>query len=277
MWLHVEPTSRCNAWCPGCSRNKGGYGLSEFTLTDLDPQRLKDVMNEYSITQVQMCGTLGDPCASKTLDAQFDQMDNVQRLQIHTNGSLRKPKWWADLARRFSHLPQFDVWFALDGIGDVHEYYRQGTEYDRVIKNAQAFIDAGGNAVWQFIPFKHNEHQIKDCMRLSQQLGFKRFHFVKNPTIKSKNYHYQTGEPIELLPWSRDSNQEVKDRIKHKHNNTTVKRKNCMHLDMPSIYLGANGRVSACCYLRNIDLKEVDIEKDFKYNTFKQTCIERCG
>ena len=22
--LHVEPTTRCNAWCSGCSRNKGG-------------------------------------------------------------------------------------------------------------------------------------------------------------------------------------------------------------------------------------------------------------
>ena len=41
MWLHVEPTSRCNAWCPGCPRNKFGYGLTDFVVEDLDPKYYK--------------------------------------------------------------------------------------------------------------------------------------------------------------------------------------------------------------------------------------------
>ena len=35
-WLQVENTTKCNAWCPGCSRNNNGYGLSNFVIEDLD-------------------------------------------------------------------------------------------------------------------------------------------------------------------------------------------------------------------------------------------------
>ena len=46
MWLHVEPTSRCNAWCPSCPRNNRGYGLADINVLDLDPQRLASVIKE---------------------------------------------------------------------------------------------------------------------------------------------------------------------------------------------------------------------------------------
>src|SRR5210317_81357 len=146
MWLHVEPTSRCNAWCPGCVRNNFGFGLSEFVVEDLDPRILKATVVKYKIKSVQMCGNYGDPCASKNIDDLLAVLHNVDRLQIHTNGSLRKPSWWADVAKRYSHIKQFDIIFGIDGIGDTHSYYRQGTDYNRIIDNANAFITAGGNA-----------------------------------------------------------------------------------------------------------------------------------
>ena len=95
MWLHVEPTSRCNAWCPGCPRNKFGYGLRDFVVEDLDPKVLRDTIKQYNINSVQMCGNLGDPCAAKNIDEQLQNLGNIDRLQIHTNGSLRKYSWWA--------------------------------------------------------------------------------------------------------------------------------------------------------------------------------------
>ena len=47
MWLHVEPTSRCQAWCPSCTRNILGYGLSDFVIEDLDPDILKQTIDEF--------------------------------------------------------------------------------------------------------------------------------------------------------------------------------------------------------------------------------------
>lgn len=272
MWLHVEPTSRCNASCPGCARNNFGFGLTNFVLEDLDPKVLQDTIIKFKVKQVQMCGYLGDPCAAKNIDAQFDVIDNICRLQIHTNGGLRKPSWWADLAKRFDHLEQFDVWFAIDGIGDTHSYYRQGTNYNRVMENAQAFINAGGSAHWQFIPFKHNEHQIQDAIRLSQKMNFKKFQFVKNARYYSKAFHYRTGEKLDLAPWSQDKRFNRKHTIKE-----YVDKKNCMHLDMPSIFLSSSGIVSPCCYMRENPLKKINIAKEFNAKSFRKVCIRSCG
>lgn len=272
MWLHVEPTSRCNAWCPGCPRNKFGYGLTDFVVEDLDSKVLQDTIKQYNINSIQMCGNLGDPCAAKNIDEQLQTLENIDRLQIHTNGSLRKTSWWAKLAKRFSHLGQFDVWFAIDGIGDTHSYYRQGTNYNKVIENAQAFIDAGGSAYWQFIPFAHNEHQIQDCMRLSQKMGFKKFEFVKNARYYDKAYHYKTGQSLDLRPWSQDKKFNRKHKIKN-----FVKNANCMHISIPSIFLSSSGIVSPCCYMRGQQLKQVDISKEFSNNNFRPVCIRSCG
>ena len=45
--------------------------------------------------------------------------------------------------------------------------------------SAKALIEAGGTAEWQFIVFRHNEHQIQDAMNLAKTMGFKRFNIVK--------------------------------------------------------------------------------------------------
>lgn len=272
MWLHVEPTSRCNASCPGCPRNNLGYGLTDFVVEDLDPQILNETIDKYKIQQIQMCGNLGDPCAAKNIDEQFDVIQNVTRLQIHTNGGLRKASWWSELAKRFAHVEQFDIWFAIDGIGDTHSYYRQGTNYDRVIENAQAFIDAGGNAHWQFIPFAHNEHQIQDAIRLSQKMGFKKFEFIRNARYYPDAYHYRTGEKLDIRPWSQDKKFNRTHKIKD-----FVETKNCMHLDIPSIFLSSSGIVSPCCYMREQSLEKINIAKEFSDNIFRQVCVRSCG
>ena len=272
MWLHVEPTSRCNAWCPGCARNNFGYGLSKFIIQDLDPNILKTTIKQFNISRIQMCGNLGDPCAAKNLDDQLDVVKDIERLQIHTNGGLRKPRWWAALAKRFNHIKQFDVYFALDGIGDTHSYYRQGTSYDRVIENAQAFIDAGGSAFWQFIPFAHNEHQIEDCIKLSQKMGFKKFEFIRNARYKDKAYNYRTGEELDIKPWSQDKRfNRIYKIAKH------VEEKNCMHLSIPSIFLSSTGLVTACCHMFDTPLKDVDIPNEFSNNNYRPVCIRSCG
>jgi hypothetical protein len=65
--------------------------------------------------------------------------------------------------------------FNIDGLEDTNHLYRKNTEFVKIIKNAKAYIDAGGRAVWNYIVFEHNQHQIKQAQELSDSLGFQEF------------------------------------------------------------------------------------------------------
>ena len=275
-WLHVELSSKCNAWCPACSRNKNGFGLIDGLVEeDLSLIKLEMVLKQLpNLIAVQLCGNYGDPVASaKIIPAINIVKQYASKIQIHTNGSLRNTVWWKKLATLLKDI-EHDVWFGLDGLDGVHEIYRQGTSYTKIINNAQAFINNGGYATWQFIPYGHNEHQLKDCIRLSQKLKFKQFKLVKLFRDKKLVKHYQTGDSFELLPPT-----EFQHIIRMPSVNTQVPESNCMHLAQPSIYISASGKLSHCCYKKSPE-HLFDTLDELLYNSANlqdKICLKSCG
>jgi len=279
-WLQVEATSKCNAWCPGCSRNKNGYELADgLVIEDLNNERFEDVLRMFpNLETVDFCGTFGDAVAAHNIKSLIDLAKQYsKKILIRTNGSLRDIVWWtqfANLLKGHSH----EVWFCLDGLADTHSMYRQGTDFDKIIKNATTFISAGGTAVWQFIPWAHNEHQIKDCIKLSQELKFKRFELVRSVRSNFNARDYVTGDPYEIQPWSMDQKMNPLTFVKHR-----VDEENCMHLRLPSMYLNASGKLNVCCFFNqahadnDID-KLMDIPtKLANQNLAPQVCKNHCG
>lgn len=275
-WLHVELSSKCNAWCPACPRNKQGFGLIDNLVEqDLSTQRFEEIFHQLpNLDAVQLCGNYGDPIiASNILEViELIQQKNV-KIQIHTNGGLRNVSWWQELGSKLKNYPH-DVWFGIDGLEGIHEIYRQGTSFKKVIENATAFIDAGGYASWQFIPYKHNEHQIKDSIRLSRKLKFSKFRLATLHRKQTIARHFKTGEYFELKPPTtlKPLIQIVKG-IK-------VEPSNCMHVSQPSIYLSANGTLYPCCYfgleagpgysvLHDLLNNDVDLNN--------QVCVKQCS
>jgi len=275
-WMHVEASSKCNAWCPACPRNSQGFGLAPGVVEqDLDPSRFEEIVTSIpALESVQLCGNLGDPIASAHINNIVSiAKKHVKKLQIHTNGSLRNTTWWKGLAEQLTDVDH-DVWFGIDGLAGVHEIYRQGTDFDKIIENAQAFIGAGGHATWQFIPYKHNEHQAMECLKFSQKIGFKKFKLAKLYRKQTVARHYKTGKEFDLLP--TDSLRQLLniDKIK-----TTTAPENCMHLSMPSIYLSANGKLSRCCYMskREQFATVEELLNNAVNDLTDQVCIKNCG
>lgn len=281
-WLQVENTTKCNAWCPACPRNNLGFGLSPgLVLEDLSLDRFQTVLNQLpNLQTIQFCGTFGDTMAAKQA---FEHIElakaHAKKIQIHTHGGLRNTDWWSALAELLKDTDH-DVWFGLDGLKGIHEIHRQGTDFDKAIENAKAFIDAGGCATWQFIPFAHNEHQIKDCLKLSQQLGFRKFKLVTSVRERLTAKHWRTGETIEFRPWSKSSETNPYRIISISQRNT-LSTLDCRHLSSKSVYLNANGNVSHCCYL-NVDrqyssLDSIDdMEKEINTQPDPK-CLNICG
>lgn len=274
-WLQVENTTKCNLWCPACRRNNNGFGLVDgLVVEDLSSDRFRDVLQQLpSLEVIQFCGTYGEFAAAGNVDQHLDlALEYSKKIQIHTHGSLRNTAWWENLAKKL-HNTEHDVWFGIDGLDGVHEIHRQGSVYSKVIENATAFIQAGGHATWQFIPFAHNEHQIKDCLKLSQSMGFKKFKLVTSVREKLQARHYRTGDVIEFRPWSRSTSTNPHHLIQNRSN---LSKTDCRYLEKKTVYLNANGEFSPCCFL-NLDRTGLpDIEYEIE-TTPHHLCLLNCG
>lgn len=173
----LEITSYCNAACPQCPRNENGSGINKrMPLCHLD----KNVINQTftpelcnRLRQVFFCGSYGDPIMHPNfLDIlrDFRRKNPTLWLYFHTNGGVHNPEYWEEVARIMSGYGQID--FGIDGLEDTLHLYRKNVKYKTVIENAKAFINAGGRAQWNFIVFRHNEHQVEEVKQLGKDLGF---------------------------------------------------------------------------------------------------------
>jgi len=256
--VHVELTTRCNARCPMCMRNyrgvdyNSGYPDTELTLENIQHILTPDILK--NINHVNFNGNLGDFSLAK------DGAEIVQYLVAHditiginTNGSLRPKSWWQKLA-----LPNVTIGFALDGLADTHARYRQDTDWNRIIENAQAYIAAGGRAIWRFVPFEHNRHQEAECRALAKEMGFVSFENIYDGRDAGPVYT-RAGEFSHWLGPAGDV-PPIKDMLQIHitwYDSKTVKIKKdtpelnirCYHKVAQEIYLAADGTVYPCCYL----------------------------
>lgn len=176
----IEITSLCNAACPQCPRNLNGYGVNPYMpVTALSKEIIARAFPAelcQRLRQVFFCGSYGDPITHPDfLDIlrDFRSKSPTLWLYIHTNGGIRSPDWWAELADILNGYGKID--FGIDGLSDTNHLYRKNVKFDRVIENVKAYIGAGGKAQWNYIVFEHNEHQVEEAKQLSISLGFESF------------------------------------------------------------------------------------------------------
>lgn len=263
--VHVEASSRCNSQCPMCSRYTGhGFVQPDLIEGDLTADIFYKLFTpEFAgqLEHVYFSGVYGDPCLNKLLPEFVNYLvDNgCKSVSIDTNGGYRNEDWWASLAH-----PNVLINFALDGTdNEALEKYRIGVKYDKVYANLKAYVAAGGQAQWNFIAFKHNEHQIETARQLSKELGVKfrlkvtqKFRGKKDFKVLVDGEHIFTLEPPENEQYRHTNVGAVehvpitlfKFEIKN-YTKLNENKINCKSLERKEVYLAANGILMPCCYL----------------------------
>ena len=237
--MHIELTNRCNAGCPSCPRTGQSHGhvadhIFNSGWHDLLLNDMKHIhSNIPTLKLVNLCGNFGDPAVSpefKEIVKYFNE--NSIRVIVSTNGAPRTPKYWAELAH-----PKTTVQWHIDGDEDTNHIYRFGTNFQKIMNNAKAYIAAGGIANWTFIPFAHNEHVIDKCRKLSENMGFNKFKIKKSYRVGNNNFRSQ---PIELPKNKKYLNSIVF--------NKKVNSIDCRAQENNEIYLACDGDVFPCCW-----------------------------
>ena len=193
----IEITSYCNAACPQCPRNISGgkvnphLPLCHLSRKTIDETFTKELCNRLS--QVFFCGSYGDPIVHPdflNILRDFRIKNPTLWLYIHTNAGVHNTDWWTKLAEIINGYGKID--FGIDGLEDTNHLYRRGVKFETAINNAHAFIRAGGKAQWNWLVFKHNEHQIDKARMLSGILGFEKIlfrgtgRFLNHSTLEEK-------------------------------------------------------------------------------------------
>lgn len=242
--LHLESTDVCQLACPLCARETD----TEFNKRQQHHLTVSQIQKHFSdrviagLDKVFMCGNYGDPAAGKnTLDIYrwFRSLNPDITLGMNTNGALQTTFYWHELGRLFNQTKDYVV-FSIDGLEDTNPVYRVNSIWSKLMSNVEAYISAGGNAHWDMLVYKHNQHQVDACEQLARDLGFKWFRakVSKRPLTDRLEapigWHPSVVEPGKIQ---------------------------CHAEQEKSAYIDAQGRLSPCCWLGE---KDVILESQFK-------------
>ena len=260
--VHLELTSRCNASCPQCPRNlSGGEVNPALPMAELSFEDIRKIFPSELLARLRKiyaCGNYGDPMVAKDTLAVFQHFrreNAALELGMFTNGSGRSGAFWTELAKVVTY-----VRFSIDGLEDTNHLYRRGTQWARIMESAQAFIAAGGRAEWDFIVFRHNEHQVESARALAKKLGFRSFFLKKTSRFfnvatgaSSRQVRERDGSPAYLL--EEPENPRFKNpavvhlvqvgRLADYQAETEITCKAARH---SRLYVSAEGLVFPCCW-----------------------------
>jgi len=289
--IMAEMTDYCNAACPMCNRYdwdlklvKGITNTHHTTLKFIKQRIGKEVISRLKQWICQ--GTYGDASMNPEVIEIFSYLKEINpniEILMYTNGGARNTDFWKALADL-----KVSITFAIDGLEETNHLYRRNVKWANLMNNINAFIRNGGNATWDLLIFKHNQHQIEEAKKLSKELGFSTFKYAFSERWQDFN---SDGEYRDILSLKVDNyiiekpiNQK-KDFIK---NENCTKSKNIFQTEekddfytrhisclacKPSvwqpnkreIYIRANGYVSPCCILGDVERNEPkQIIKDYK-------------
>lgn len=249
--IHLELTSKCQASCPMCPRRINGGMLNPlFKLDEITLETFQRWFSKPFLLQLDslfMCGNLGDPIIAKDCLEIIEYLKQVNpeiRLSMHTNGSARDTEWWTRLAKS-----DVRVVFGIDGLKDTHHLYRISTDWNKIIKNATDFIENGGYAEWHMLVFRHNEHQVDECRKISTEKGFKNFQTKHTTRFEKGRFHVldELGKTVNIL-YPTDRSLAMMDKAKEyiTAEKTSIA---CKAQKKQQFYVSADGNVSPCCWL----------------------------
>lgn len=237
----VEPTTSCNLRCPQCPS-----GLRSFTREtgSLELETYKTIIDQLHRTSGYI--TLyfqGEPYLNKNFNA---IVNYAYQKKMYTATSSNAHYFNKENAESIIKSGLDRLIISIDGIDqETYSKYRIGGSIDKVIKGTQALVEAKKNLkrktphiIWQFIVFRHNEHQLEDIKKMAAEVD------VDELSIKTAQiYEFETGN--DLIPINENYSRYKKDENGYRFKNKLLNH--CWKLWSSCVFTW-NGQVVPCCF-----------------------------
>jgi MoaA/NifB/PqqE/SkfB family radical SAM enzyme len=170
--INVDSTYICPLECPLCARQQDP-NISDVKNRikqgkHLSVKNFNKLIKKYK--SISFVGTYSDSIYNPYF-LEFIKIASKSpavTFSISTNGTRKKPEWWKEV---FSYSTQNIKWvFGLDGTNqEIANIYRVNTRYDEVMDVMKLGVSMGARIEWQFIVFKHNEHQVEEAKLIAKE------------------------------------------------------------------------------------------------------------
>jgi len=244
-WLVLDPCNYCNLHCPFCptGQRRGSREIRMLSLLDF-----KDVLDKLGPYLINLdLVNWGEPFLNKDLPEmiQYAKAFNIN-VKIDSNFSYLTK----DLAEKIVLSGLDSIICSIDGLTpETYSKYRVGGDLNTAMDNLKLLIDARralGKAkpfiTWQFLVFKHNEHEIKKVQGMGKEIGVDHVGITKAFIGKK-----------EWMPNNPEYCHYNKDKMKDGHSAEYFKKtqnKLCNWLWIAAA-INSNGSLSACCSIEN--------------------------
>lgn len=286
--IHVELTNKCNARCPRCARTLLGkthpyiqQNLLEWPMQDITSMFPKHFVKGKTFT---LGGVVDEPMMhSKIYEIVEYLVENQAMVEIFTNTGCSTPQTFHKLGKLSKNTNLLKMFFSVDGLEHTNHLYRVNVKWNKVLKNMTAYAQQGGLCEWQYLVFKHNEHDIENAKKLALSL---KIPFVIRQNMRNTEpynahvYKKINGELVMssyLIEPTYNKKYEHKD-IEKKRNNQLLeshddyKEIDCVMLHKKEIFIDWNKKLWPCCWFatansfgRMIESNKIfaQFEKDF--------------
>jgi radical SAM protein with 4Fe4S-binding SPASM domain len=174
VWLTIDPTNICTLKCPFCStgaglikRPKGMMGIGDF-------KKIMDILGPY-LLHIDM-QNWGEPLLNKDI---YQMIAYAKQFDINIALSTNFQNFDEKSAEDMINSGLDRLLLSIDGASpETYEKHRRGGSFLKAIENINILIDKKKqfqsllpHVIWQFLVFRHNEHEIETVKKMAEKLG----------------------------------------------------------------------------------------------------------
>lgn len=172
--VNIEPINVCNLRCPLCPTGAGEYGRPTSKMDFSEFKKVIDEIGNY-LYEVNLFD-FGEPFLNEKLLSmiEYAHKKNISTC-VGTNVTLLNDQISEVLVK--SSLDHLSL--SIDGLSsETYSKYRVGGDFDKVIENLKCIVSWKRKLnsplpfiEWQFLVFKHNQHEVDRVKQFAQELG----------------------------------------------------------------------------------------------------------
>jgi radical SAM protein with 4Fe4S-binding SPASM domain len=263
-WLTIDPTNFCTLKCPFCPTGQGRNSRAK-TMFSLDNfKKIIDELGPYLI-HIDFCNW-GEPLLNSQI---YEMIKIAKQYHIDTKIDSNLNQFSEEDAERMIAVGLDKIIVSIDGITpETYSKYRVGGDFNKVMNNLKLLLKkkrqlnrSNPYISWQFLVFRHNEHEIEEIKRMGNDLGVdhvgitKAFIGNKDWIPLNEEYSNYRREGAEFISPEDRTDEFLK----------APQEKVC-NWPWEAMVINPNGSVSVCC--------SVEDEKDDFGNIFQQSFME---